>query len=381
MSSAVVGQAGDFYLDLYSNASLEFFPENTLSTFKNHLPNSIPLEGTYYVGLTEIVLPNNLDIISEGRIYLISKAASKLQRSRNTVETQSPPYQKHSQVIKQKPSYSLTGSNTSKPEKAKKTSRKWPTRWRWSEGYARYAFVFHVPSDKHFRTGHEFVKYLDTVFRGESDEQFIKGFNYQDDFTRILKRRMKKQKKKKRAEGEVVEQESKDDDDEKYFPFRLFSSDENGLTFMLKDPQMEVFFESSLARILGFGLVDNQWLHFAEPGLYHYPFLIPDLEASKSRLLSVYTNIIDPIIVGGKLLPSLRTISIPVKQHPSLNEQISLNFNPIHYVRVSVSSLNTIEIKLRGGNGLPLAFQYGLIYLRLHFKRISPAATTVGTGL
>ena len=49
----------EFYLTLPSNSSVEYYPENTLTSFTTRLPNSIHLEGDWDVGLVEIQYPHN----------------------------------------------------------------------------------------------------------------------------------------------------------------------------------------------------------------------------------------------------------------------------------------------------------------------------------
>ena len=49
----------EFYLTLPSNSSMEYYPENTLTSFTTRLPNSIRLEGDWDVGLVEIQYPHN----------------------------------------------------------------------------------------------------------------------------------------------------------------------------------------------------------------------------------------------------------------------------------------------------------------------------------
>ena len=44
-------------MDLVSNASMNVFKDNTLSSFTNILPEQIDLEGTWEVALSEISYP------------------------------------------------------------------------------------------------------------------------------------------------------------------------------------------------------------------------------------------------------------------------------------------------------------------------------------
>jgi hypothetical protein len=53
-----------FYLTLPSDASVNYYPDNTASRFVAKVPESVCLEGKYEVGLSEIIYPhtwNNVD--------------------------------------------------------------------------------------------------------------------------------------------------------------------------------------------------------------------------------------------------------------------------------------------------------------------------------
>ncbi len=55
----------DFYLVLPSNSSMSFFPDNTTTNFRTHLPREIKLSGEWAVGLAEIHIPCSINHISE----------------------------------------------------------------------------------------------------------------------------------------------------------------------------------------------------------------------------------------------------------------------------------------------------------------------------
>ena len=47
----------EIFIDLVSNASMDIFPENTLSKFKNRLSQPLRLSGNWVVGVQEIFYP------------------------------------------------------------------------------------------------------------------------------------------------------------------------------------------------------------------------------------------------------------------------------------------------------------------------------------
>jgi hypothetical protein len=59
-----------FYVELYSNASLNYFPDNTLSTFRVQLAQSLPLVGQWKCALLGISFNNNYVADTGGRVLL-----------------------------------------------------------------------------------------------------------------------------------------------------------------------------------------------------------------------------------------------------------------------------------------------------------------------
>ena len=61
-----------FYVTLFSNASQNEFPNNTLTHFTTKLKNPIRLEGNYEVALSEIMFPKNWKYREDGIIKCIA---------------------------------------------------------------------------------------------------------------------------------------------------------------------------------------------------------------------------------------------------------------------------------------------------------------------
>lgn len=57
----MLNESKEFFIDVVSNASMEIFPENTLSKFVNKLPQTIHLDGDWVVGVHEIFYPITYD--------------------------------------------------------------------------------------------------------------------------------------------------------------------------------------------------------------------------------------------------------------------------------------------------------------------------------
>lgn len=58
-----------FTIELVSNASFDCYPNNTLSSFTNFLPERIDLKGEWEVAITEISYPSMYQNITDGRFF------------------------------------------------------------------------------------------------------------------------------------------------------------------------------------------------------------------------------------------------------------------------------------------------------------------------
>ena len=67
-----------FTIELVSNASGELFPENTLSSFTNFLPDQVNLEGQWEVAISEISYPSMYQTITEGYSKFFSRETFKM---------------------------------------------------------------------------------------------------------------------------------------------------------------------------------------------------------------------------------------------------------------------------------------------------------------
>ena len=66
-----------FTKKLVSNASGKLFPDNTLSSFTNFLPEQVKLEGQWEVAISEISYPSMYQNITEGKFKFFDEKLSK----------------------------------------------------------------------------------------------------------------------------------------------------------------------------------------------------------------------------------------------------------------------------------------------------------------
>ena len=66
-----------FTIELVSNASAQFFPDNTLRYFTNFLPEELNLDGQWEVAISEISYPSMYQNATEGKFMFFDKKLSK----------------------------------------------------------------------------------------------------------------------------------------------------------------------------------------------------------------------------------------------------------------------------------------------------------------
>ena len=64
-------------MELVSNASSELFPNNTLSSFTNFLPEQVNLDGQWEVAISEISYPSMFQNVTEGKFMFYDEEFSK----------------------------------------------------------------------------------------------------------------------------------------------------------------------------------------------------------------------------------------------------------------------------------------------------------------
>ena len=80
----------------------------------------------------------------------------------------------------------------------------------------------------------------------------------------------------------------------------------------------------------------------------------------------VYTDIIQPVLVGDSQVSCLRVITIP--KTSEYGGQCNLIFEKIYYVKVLSHIIQEIEINIKDETGEDIKFEYGRLMLKLHFR-------------
>ena len=110
-----------FTIELVSNASGELFPDTTLSSFTNFLPEQVNLEGQWEVALSEKSYPSMYQNISEVKIRFLDK---KLSKSTSTYNIEPGLYTSITDIVEAMNAFIQEGNNHNETCITVKVSRK-----------------------------------------------------------------------------------------------------------------------------------------------------------------------------------------------------------------------------------------------------------------
>jgi hypothetical protein len=83
----------------------------------------------------------------------------------------------------------------------------------------------------------------------------------------------------------------------------------------------------------------------------------------------VYSDIVDYQFVGDAFTPLLRVV--PVVNKSTFGEYVSELYTTPHYVPVSRSIINTIEVDIKSDTGQLIQFGSGKLLVKLHFRQVN----------
>ena len=82
----------EFTVHLVSSASMNIFPQNTLSSFKNYFNEEINLEGDWRVALSEIIFPAKINQVNKSDLKIFSSEGLKFYEKSIPFDAVSRPY-------------------------------------------------------------------------------------------------------------------------------------------------------------------------------------------------------------------------------------------------------------------------------------------------
>ena len=83
------------------------------------------------------------------------------------------------------------------------------------------------------------------------------------------------------------------------------------------------------------------------------------------KLLCIYSNIVEPQIVGHTVAPLLRVVTVKGKDGDMIHEM----FDRPHYLPLSRKNFQTIETVIRTHTGNHVPFERGQLIIKLHFRQ------------
>lgn len=140
-------------------------------------------------------------------------------------------------------------------------------------------------------------------------------------------------------------------------PFKLAFDEISGrVTFSAQHKYTTVVLSPLLQYLLGFDHIGMKPTDIA-----HYP---PDLRGGIDSLF-VYSDIVEPQIVGDTKAPLLRIIPVS----GSFSELIDRVFVAPHYVPVLCKQLSTVQITIKTDQDRFVPYQFGKVIVKLHFRK------------
>lgn len=86
--------------------------------------------------------------------------------------------------------------------------------------------------------------------------------------------------------------------------------------------------------------------------------------------LFVYSDIVEPQIVGDVMTPLLRIIPLDPSKYIYGANKMHV-FSPPHYLFVMRREFDTIDIDIRTSTGQKIPFQFGTVSIKLHFQKLT----------
>lgn len=283
-----------FYVTLPSNASMDVYPDNTLTEYRVNLPSPIQLEGSHEVALAEIQYPrtwSNLEV-HEARVKLHIKYKKNLS---SMIEFPIPP-----------------------------------------EFYETTEDLVETLNDYL----EEEIKRL--IHKKSAVSQYLIMIGGKTDGTNVLKLHHMKLRN-------MVYAESK--------------------------PGIRLQLSPAIRGMLGFSLT-----YIGSK----FPYETPENDVGVCEMvktfctqkgdpyrgqyaLYLYSNLVEAQVVGDTMAPLLRVVPIEGKH----GEVITKTYTHLHYVPVTQSFVNNVEIYIRNDVGKKMPFERGKVVVTLHFRRRS----------
>ena len=312
------------YVDLFSNSSLDVYPNNTVSSFTVKLDHPIDLEGgEYEVALAQLICPAATQVSIQGKIVIETFPKDGSER-----DTGDLPENSILNSIPDSLKIYPKGKSFFGPNYVNTSSISIPRVW-----------VHDLPKD--IASSGELLTYLNNLLKGSVESSFKKV---------VSQRGLHDQKPLERKHPAHIQYNA------------------SGLTIHVRDSDFTVTVSGSIARMLGFDVSEDHWVVLLGGNTYTFPDQRIDLKASRVNLLSVYSSLVLSHRVGHTSAPLLRTVTLPKASGSVVGDFLSFEFDSLHYLPVATKYIQEIGVQCRGNDGQLVPFRAGIMYLRLHFQ-------------
>lgn len=306
-------------MTLPSNSSMNYYPDNTLSNYVTKLPQVFDFDGSWEVGLSEVLFPISWPNVDADevrlRILIWYKNPENNQYDRNEWISISPPpghYENPDFLVKQ------INAKIERVEHRKNLAR----------------FLYNDISKKITVRFDEKALSETVIVMSKTMAQLL-GFGWE---TKTRKNRdVQPPKESGGAESTTAGKRRQVEDEIK--DYTLLAAGDSDLVAM--SPEDALSYTAS-------GVCDLQ------RGFYS---------------LFIYCDIVDPVVVGDVRAPLLRVVNIAGKE----GSTVSRIYQNIQYVPILRKQFDTIEIDIRSDFGQKVAFERGKVIVVLHFRRRKPS--------
>lgn len=304
-------------MTLPSNSSMNYYPDNTLSNYITKLPQLFDLDGSWEVGLSEVLFPISWPTVNANeiviRILIWHKNPENNQYDRNEWAAISPPpghYESPDLLVKQ------INAKIERVEHRKNLAR----------------FLYNDISKK-ITVRFDEKALSETVISMSKPTAELLGFGWE---TKTRQYRDVQPPNGDDNPGPTRKRRQVVDEIKDYLLLRASDSD-----MVAIGPEDALSYTAS-------GVCDLQ------RGFYS---------------LFIYCDVVEPVVVGDVKAPLLRVVNISGKE----GSTISRIFQNIQYVPILRKQLDTIEIDIRSDFGQKVAFERGKVIVVLHFRRRKPS--------
>ncbi len=125
----------------------------------------------------------------------------------------------------------------------------------------------------------------------------------------------------------------------------------------------KVILHEGLSQMLGFEPCVIECAEGEEEKIVDSPYVADP--CAHYRVLMIYSDIVQPQIVGDVLAPLLRIVNVT----GSDGEMICMQYDRPHYLPVFRKNIETLEIVIRTHTGELVPFERGRSYVKLHFRQ------------